>query len=94
MKTKQEIQVQCDEDGQTYVCFGTMDKRRAYFEMRQFMGVECGLDKDELPNLEDIYLNPLWYGESREDKNENWYYWANPPEGAEYLGSCWRFDFN
>lgn len=88
-----KVEVQCDEDGNTFVCLGTMDKRKALKEIRSFAEHECGLDKEYLPKLDDLYLNPLWYG-LNEYEGEWWYYWGNPPKENKYLGSCYRFDIN
>jgi hypothetical protein len=89
---KQTIEVNCDEDGDTYVCWGTADKRKALKEIRSFAENECGLNDELLPKIEDLYLNPLWKGVSAEDDSEEWFYWGDPPKGSKYLGSCYRYD--
>lgn len=76
-----ELEVQCDEDGSTFVCIGTMDKRKALKAIRDFERDECGLDDEHLAKLDDLELTPIWKG-INPDEGDEWTWWANPP--SEY----------
>lgn len=87
---KQTIEVQSDEDGETFVCVGTLDKRKALREIRSHQRDECGMDDEYLATLDNLELTPIWKGPSPESANEEWTYWGDPPVGSRYIGSGWK----
>lgn len=85
------IEANCDEDGETFICYGTKSKLKAFQAIKDFADSECGLDEECLPKMADLEISKLWYGLNK-DEGEDWYWWGNPPRGAKYLGLCWKYE--
>lgn len=85
------VEVNCDENGEIFICYGTKSKRRALQEIKNFARSEFCLDEEFLPKMADLEISKLWYGLNK-DIDEDWYWWGNPPKNAEYLGLCWKYE--